>query len=111
MAPPQRGYETTAKRKCSCARHTETKQDLSPEQDHSRSESARSTSWAECRNKKGSAPSRRRGFSLDIPFYRTSPVTALIRTWRPQSSVFKVSSPSEIQHSTDYKHEHHECPN
>src|SRR5580704_8281248 len=76
MAPPQRGYETTAKRKCSCARHTETKQDLSPEQDHSRSESARSTSWAECRNKKGSAPSRRRGFSLDIPFYRTFPISA-----------------------------------
>src|SRR5580700_5616034 len=69
------------RRKCSCARHTETKQDLSPEQDHSRSESARSTSWAECRNKKGSAPSRRRGFSLDIPFYRTCPVCAFIRTW------------------------------
>src|SRR6267142_2101848 len=36
------------------------------------------TSWAECRDKKVSASSRRGDFSLDIPFYRTSPVTALL---------------------------------
>src|SRR5258708_40002174 len=78
MAPPQ-GYGATAKRKRASASHMEAKQDLRPEQDHSRSGSARSTSWAECRNKKGSAPSRRGDVSLDIPFYRTSPITALIR--------------------------------
>src|SRR6266481_1804028 len=79
MAPPQPGYGTTAKRKRSSASLTETKQDLRPEQDHSRSGSAPSTSWAECRDKKGSAPSRRKEMSLDIPLYRTSPITALIR--------------------------------
>src|SRR5260370_37752121 len=36
------------------------------------------TSWAECRDKKGSASSRRRDISLDIPFYRTSTRTASI---------------------------------
>jgi hypothetical protein len=36
------------------------------------SRSARSTSWAECRDKKGSAPSRRREMSLDIPSPETS---------------------------------------
>src|SRR6267378_3915810 len=73
MAPPQPGYGTTAKRKRSSASLTETKQDLRPEQDHSRSGSAPSTSWAECRDKKGSAPSRWKEMSLDIPLYRTSP--------------------------------------
>src|SRR6266404_252949 len=73
MAPPQPGYGTTAKRKRSSASLTETKQDLRPEQDHSRSGSAPSTSWAECRDKKGSAPSRRKEMSLDIPLYRTCP--------------------------------------
>src|SRR5882762_5088011 len=37
------------------------------------------TSWAECRDKKGSASSRRGDISLDIPFYRTFPITLLIR--------------------------------
>src|SRR6266404_6947369 len=78
MAPPQPGYGTTAKRKRSSASLTETKQDLRPEQDHSRSGSAPSTSWAECRDKKGSAPSRRKEMSLDIPLYRTCPITRLI---------------------------------
>src|SRR6266478_9602070 len=61
------------------ARHT-------PERDkrlglsNSRIERARSNSWAECRDKKVSAPSRRGDISLDIPFYRTSPVTAFPRT-------------------------------
>src|SRR5258706_2378153 len=80
MAPPQPGYGTTAKRKRSSASLTETKQDLRPEQDHSRSGSAPSTSWAECRDKKGSAPSRRKEMSLDIPLYRTCPVSALGRS-------------------------------
>src|SRR5467141_4451927 len=39
------------------------------------------TSWAECRDKKVSAPSRRGDISLDIPFYRASPVSALTRHW------------------------------
>src|SRR5216684_8160708 len=39
------------------------------------SRSARSTSWAECRDKKGSAPSRRKEMSLDIPLYRTCPIS------------------------------------
>src|SRR5258708_29073390 len=93
MAPPQ-GYGATAKRKRSSASHMETKQDLRPEENHSRSGSARSTSWAECRNKKGSAPSRRGDVSLDIPFYRTSPVTALSR----QVDYFPVArQPSPIE--------------
>src|SRR6266404_7121181 len=79
MAPPQPGYGTTAKRKRSSASLTETKQDLRPEQDHSRSGSAPSTSWAECRDKKGSAPSRRKEMSLDIPLYRTCPISRLSR--------------------------------
>src|ERR1700719_753002 len=40
---------------------------------------ARSNDWAECRDQKVSAPSRRRNMSLDIPFYRTSPSSALLR--------------------------------
>src|SRR5258706_10374523 len=76
MAPPQ-GYGATAKRKRSSASHMETKQDLRPEENHSRSGSARSTSWAECRNKKGSAPSRRGDVSLDIP----SPETPSSLCW------------------------------
>src|SRR6266851_3403804 len=73
---PQQGYGTTGKRTRSCASHTETKQDPRPEEDHAQSGNARSTSWAECRDKKGSAPSRRTEMSLDIPLYRTFPVSA-----------------------------------
>src|SRR6266851_5614883 len=72
---PQQGYGATGKRTRSCASHTETKQDPRPEEDHAQSGNARSTSWAECRDKKGSAPSRRTEMSLDIPLYRTSPVS------------------------------------
>jgi Transposase IS116/IS110/IS902 family len=54
--------------------------DLRPEEHHSQIESARSNSWAECRDKKGSAPTLRGDLSLDIPLYRTPPVSALIRT-------------------------------
>src|SRR5258707_14300240 len=81
MAPPQ-GYGATAKKKRSSATHMETKQDLRPEENPTRSGSGRSTSWDEWRNKKGSAPSRRGDVSLDIPFYRTCPVSAFTRTLR-----------------------------
>src|SRR5258708_6404014 len=96
MAPPQ-GYGATAKRKRSSASHMETKQDLRPEENHSRSGSARSTSWAECRNKKGSAPSRRGDVSLDIPFYRTFPVRAAGTSVRllPMSAWRRVPKSSE----------------
>src|SRR6266446_3789585 len=41
------------------------------------------TIGTECRNKKVSAPSRRRDMSLDISFYRTSPVIRFIRAFSP----------------------------
>src|SRR5580704_386640 len=74
MAPSQQGNGTTGRKKdlivsCDDTKHETT----SPEQDHSIA-SARTNGWAECRDKKVSAPSRRRKMSLDIPFYRTSPV-------------------------------------
>ncbi len=74
MEPQGRGKFLSA----SCA---ETNHDSGPEEDHSQIESACSSSWAECRDKKESALSRRGGFSLDIPFYRTCPVCAFIRTY------------------------------
>ena len=60
--------------------HAETKQATRPEQDHSQIEGARSNSWAECRNKKVSALSRRGDMSLDISFYRTCPGCLLAAT-------------------------------
>jgi hypothetical protein len=62
---------------CRGAAHAETKQNPLPGEDHSQSKRLRSNSWAKCRDKKGSAPSRRRRMSLDIPFYRTLPVSRL----------------------------------
>ena len=53
--------------------HAKTMQNPLPGEDHSQSKKLRSNSWAECRDKKVSAPSRRRRMSLDIPFYRTFP--------------------------------------
>jgi hypothetical protein len=76
---PQQGYGTTGERKRISASHTETKQGTRPEEDHSQIAGARSNSWAECRDKKGSAPSRRTELSLDIPFYRTCPITAFYK--------------------------------
>src|ERR1700732_4344983 len=60
----------------------------SPEQDHSIT-SARSNGWAECRDKKVLAPSRRRRMSLDIPFYRTWPL--LCNRAAFQNPISKVS--------------------
>src|ERR1035438_7080996 len=83
---PQQGYGTTANRNRSSASHMDTKQDLTPEEDHSRIESARSISGAECREKR-SAATRRRDLSLDIPFYRTFPIAAaFIRSSRTKYS-------------------------
>src|SRR5258708_4829649 len=72
MAPSQQGNGTTGRKK-NLTVSSETKHEtMSPEQDHSIT-SARSNGWAECRDKKVSAPSRRGRMSLDIPFYRTFP--------------------------------------
>ena len=43
---------TTGKNNWFSVSHAETKQNLSPGEDHSQSKSARSDSWAECRDKK-----------------------------------------------------------
>src|SRR6266478_3733323 len=73
MAPSQQWNGTTGRKKDLTVSCDETKHETtSPEQDHS-IPSARSNGWAECRDKKVSAPSRRRRMSLDIPFYRTFP--------------------------------------
>ncbi len=74
LAPSQQRNGTTGKRKRISVSHAETNQDFWSEQDHSQSKSARSNSWAECRDKKGPASSRGGDFSLDIPLYRTFPV-------------------------------------
>ena len=76
MVPSRQCNGTTRKRKRFSVSQAETKPDLRPEEEHSRSGSARSNGWAECRDKKGPAPSRRGGFSLDIPLYRTWTVCA-----------------------------------
>src|SRR6266446_3533877 len=79
MAPSQQGNGTTGRKKDLTVSCDETKHETtSPEQDHSIT-SARSNGWAECRDKKVSASSRRGRMSLDIPFYRTSTVRALIK--------------------------------
>jgi hypothetical protein len=56
--------------KCFAASRDETNR--TPEQDHSQITGARPTTWAECREKSISAPSRGEGVSLDIPLYRTA---------------------------------------
>src|SRR6266403_3997702 len=70
-APSRRGkmsldipfYRTTGRKKDPIVSCVETKHEtISPEQDHSIT-SARSNGWAECRDKKVSAPSRRRRMS------------------------------------------------
>src|ERR1700688_4318886 len=79
MAPSRTRYGTTGEKKDLTVSCDETKHETtSPEQDHSIT-SASSNGWAECRDKKASAPRRRGRMSLDIPFYRTSTVSALTR--------------------------------
>jgi hypothetical protein len=55
------------------------KQGTRPEEDLSQMESTRSNSWAECRDKWDRHRAEGGDFSLDIPFYRTSPVSRLDR--------------------------------
>src|SRR5260370_10567814 len=91
LAPSRQRNGTTRERKRISASHAKTKHGTGPEEDHSRSRSARSNSWAECRDKWdrhraegeiflltflfiGPASSRRGDLSLDIPFYRTFPI-------------------------------------
>src|SRR3981081_174761 len=74
------GAVTTAKwnhreRKRISAAHAEAKPDTRPEEDHSQSRRARSNNGAECRDKNGTVLSRWGRFSLDIPFYRTCPIS------------------------------------
>src|SRR5882762_7597288 len=78
MAPSQQCNGTTGEKKDLTVSCDETKHETtSPEQDHS-IPSARSNGWAECRDKKVSASSRRGRMSLDIPFYRTWTKNALL---------------------------------
>src|SRR5713101_4959823 len=79
MAPSRQRNGTTGGKKNLTVSCDETKQRL-PEEDHSPITSARSNDWAECRNKKVSAPSRRRDMSLDISFYRLHP-RSTFRCW------------------------------
>src|ERR1700676_321701 len=73
--PRKQGYGTTGRKKDLTVSCDETKHETtSPEQDHSIT-SPHSNGWAECETKNGSAPSRRRRMSLDIPFYRTFPIS------------------------------------
>src|SRR5215472_12907602 len=72
-APSQQRNGTIQKNRFSVS-HAETKQNLRPRQDHSRSKRARSSSWAQCRDKKLPATSRGGDFSLDIAFNRTLPI-------------------------------------
>src|SRR5260370_25783961 len=89
MAPSRQCNGTTGGKKNLTVSCGETKQRL-PEEDHSPITSARSNDWAECRNKKVSAPSRRRDMSLDISFYRTSPVSRLTGHWSDLVSLDRV---------------------
>ena len=75
LAPSQQRNGTTGKRKRISALAETKQQDTQPEQDHSQRWSARSNSWAECRDRNRPASSRRGDFSLEIPFYRTSAIS------------------------------------
>ena len=80
LAPSRQGNGSAGKKD---PWHADTKQDKRSGEDHSQSESARSNSRAECRDKNGAASSRRGDFFLDIPFYRTSAVRLLNRRQLP----------------------------
>jgi hypothetical protein len=74
LAPSRQRNGTTREGKRISASHAERKHGTGPEEDHSRSRSARSNSRAECRDKWDRHRAEGGDFSLDIPFYRTSPV-------------------------------------
>src|SRR5262249_42192055 len=74
-APSQQRNGTTGENNRISVSHAETKQNPLPGEDRSQSKKLRSNSWAECRDKKGPASSRRGNICLDIPSNRTSPIT------------------------------------
>ena len=81
MAPSRREVEPQGERRispfsCATPSRDSLRKDISP------LASARSHGWAECRDKKVSAFSRRGDISLDVRFYRTFPVSAFIGTYR-----------------------------
>ena len=86
MAPSRQEMEPQGERRISPFRVT-TRSRI-PEQDLSPLASARSNSWAERRDKKLSALSRRGDISLDVRFYRTSPVSAFTRTLHRSVSLY-----------------------
>jgi len=95
LAPSRQGNGTTREGKRISASHAETKHGTGPEEDHSQSRSARSNSWAECRDKWGRHRAEGGDFSFDIPFYRTSPITReLIGSWESGHSTNRTDSSS-----------------
>ena len=76
LAPSRQGNGCADKKEPWLA---DTKRDKQSGEDHSQRASAGSNSRAECRDKNGAASSRWGDFSLDIPFYRTSAITSLIK--------------------------------
>src|SRR6266567_1210120 len=80
LAPSRQRNGTIREGKRISASHAETKHGTGPEQDHSRSRSARSNSWAECRDKWDRHRANGGDFSLDIPFYRTLGVGVHVQT-------------------------------
>src|SRR5215472_4807342 len=70
-ATSQQRNGTTGENNRISVSHAETKQNPLPGEDRSQSKKLRSNSWAECRDKKGPASSRRENICLDIPSNRT----------------------------------------
>src|SRR5215471_8087975 len=66
-APSQQRNGTTGENNRISVSHAETKQNPLPGEDRSQSKKLRSNSWAECRDKKAPASSRRGNICLDIP--------------------------------------------
>src|SRR6516225_1822390 len=79
-APSQQRNGTTGENNRISVSHGETKQNPLPGEDHSQSKRLRSNTWAECRDKKGPASTRRRNICLDISFYRTLRVRDYVQT-------------------------------
>src|SRR5215472_2405351 len=70
-APSQQRNGTTGENNRISVSHAETKQNPLPGEDRSQSKKLRSNSWAESRDKKAPASSRRGNICLDIPSNRT----------------------------------------